>query len=104
MSAETIARALGEASRSGGWWRCRCPVHQSSGPTLALRDGPRGLIAHCHAGCSRDDVLAELRRLGLLDGDGQPGRPDPAEIERRRAAEERDRQRAHRRCARFLAA
>ena len=67
-AAEQIARALGAACKSGGWWRCRCPVHQSDGATLALRDGPRGLIAHCHAGCSRDDVLAELRRLGLLSG------------------------------------
>ena len=35
--AETIAIALGGACRSGAWWRCRCPVHQSSGATLALQ-------------------------------------------------------------------
>src|SRR4051794_11016727 len=95
MPAAEIAVALGGACRSGAWHRCRCPVHQSGGATLALRDGPRGLIAHCHADCSRDDVLAELRRLGLLDGKGEVTgcAPDPAEIERHRAAEERDRQR-----------
>ncbi len=95
MTAAHIAAALDGGYRNGGWHRCRCPVHQSNGPTLALRDGPRGLIVHCHAGCSRDDVLAELRRLGLLDSDagGPVAAPDAAEIERRRAAEERNRQR-----------
>ena len=91
MNTETIARRLGAAQACGGWWRCRCPVHQSSGPTLALREGSRGLIAHCHAGCSRKDVLAELRRLGLLDGAGSAGPPDPAELQREREAERRQR-------------
>jgi hypothetical protein len=34
--------------------------------TLALRDGDRGLIAFCHAGCSRPEIMAELRHLRLL--------------------------------------
>ena len=33
MSAETIAAALGGSYRSGAWWRCRCPVHNSRGAT-----------------------------------------------------------------------
>ena len=38
-------------------------------------------------------MLAELRRLGLLQDDGGgTAAPDPAEIERQRAAEERNRQ------------
>src|SRR5262249_2358980 len=39
-----------------------------SGPTLALRDGKCGLVVHCHAGCARADIYAELRRCGLLPG------------------------------------
>src|SRR3954454_22120981 len=91
MIAAAIAAATGGGDRSGDWYRCRCPVHQSSSATLALRDSPRGLIVHCHAGCSRGDVLAELRRLGLLDGNGPARPPDPAELKRQRAAEERRR-------------
>jgi hypothetical protein len=68
MTSAEIAAALGGEHRSGAWWRCRCPVHASRGSTLALRDGDRGLIAVCHAGCSRADILAELRRRGLLAG------------------------------------
>jgi putative DNA primase/helicase len=66
MRAADIAAALGGACRSGGWYRCRCPVHRSAGPTLALRDGDHGLVAVCHAGCARDDILAALRDRGLV--------------------------------------
>jgi len=66
MTAPEIARILGGACRSGLWWRCRCPVHGSRGPTLALRDGERGVIPYCHAGCSQADILTELQRRGLL--------------------------------------
>jgi putative DNA primase/helicase len=95
MSAAKVAARLGGAHRSGAWWRCRCPVHGSRGATLALRDGNRRLIVKCHAGCCREDILAALRRLELIrevpDGCAKP--PDSAGLERRRAAEERDRQR-----------
>src|SRR4051794_32659403 len=86
MRAAEIAAALGGAHRSGEWHRCICPVHQSSGPTLAMRDGPRGFIAHCHAGCARDDILAELSRLGLLDSNGLADPADPAMLEHHREA------------------
>ena len=56
--AEKIAVSLGSARRSGAWWRCRCPVHDSRGPTLALRDGERGLLVKCFAGCEARDVFA----------------------------------------------
>jgi putative DNA primase/helicase len=93
--AAAIAEALGSAQRSGKWWRCICPVHNSHSASLALCDGPRGLILHCHAGCPRDDVLAQLRRLDLVDADTGDStiRSDPAELERQREAEARDRQR-----------
>jgi len=67
MSAAEIAHALGDARREGRGWRCRCPLHQ--GRSLTLRDGDGGrLLAWCFGGCDRLDVLAELRRRGLLDG------------------------------------
>jgi putative DNA primase/helicase len=65
VTAAEIAAALGGTHRCGGWWRCRCPVHASHGPTLALRDGEHGLIVKCWAGCDSRDVLAMLRRRGL---------------------------------------
>src|SRR5215204_5047723 len=94
MRAETVANRLGEAYLSaGGWWRARCPAHGSAGPTLALRaTSSQGLLVFCHAGCRHDDIIEELERLGLLDGDGEHVGADPAEIERQRADDERRRQ------------
>jgi hypothetical protein len=67
MSAADIAVALGDARREGRGWRCRCPLHQ--GRSLTVRDGDGGcVLVTCWGGCDRLDVLAELRRRGLLDG------------------------------------
>src|SRR5262245_54034219 len=67
MNAADIAVALGDARREGRDWRCRCPLHQ--GRSLTLRDGDGGsVLVTCWGGCDRLDVLAELRRRGLLDG------------------------------------
>ncbi len=99
-AAERIAKVLSGAYRSGRWWRSRCPVHGSRGGTLALRDGDRGLVVHCHAGCDRREILAELRRRGLLGGRAAPGpeaRRDQSDARRavgdRRDVDEADRRR-----------
>ena len=66
MSAAEIAHALGEARKEGRAWRCCCPLH--GGRSLTLRDGDGGrVLATCWAGCNRLEVLAELRRSGLLN-------------------------------------
>jgi hypothetical protein len=78
MTAAEIAAVLGGARRSGRWWACRCPAHDDRAPSLSLRDGERGLIVRCWAGCDPRDVLAELRRLGLIGGRGSiDTRPEP---------------------------
>ena len=65
MSAADIALALGDARREGHSWRCRCPVH--GGRSLVLRDGYADrLLVKCWSGCITGEVLAELRRLGLV--------------------------------------
>jgi putative DNA primase/helicase len=74
-SAQGIAVALGLLRRSGRWWRCVCPIHGSRtgrSLSLALRDGERGLIVKCFAGCGPRDILAELHCRGLL-GDAPRG-------------------------------
>jgi hypothetical protein len=75
MTAAEIAAALGGARREGANWRCRCPLH--GGHSLALRDGRCGLLVKCWAGCNTRDVLAELRRMGLLSGRSDSARPAP---------------------------
>jgi hypothetical protein len=80
MTAPEIAAVLGGRRRGGdGWWSCCCPTHDDRAPSLSLRDGDRGLIVHCHAGCEPRDVLAELRRRGLVTGRVEH-RPSPAPL------------------------
>jgi putative DNA primase/helicase len=93
VSAAEIAAGLGAARRAGHWWSCRCPAHDDRSPSLSLRDGNRGLIVHCWAGCNPGDVRAALHRLGLLDDEPAGARSNPVEIARRHEVEMRDRQR-----------
>jgi len=64
----------------GGTWSgyvamCRCPAHNDGSPSLSIRQGDRGILVTCFAGCAREDVLRELRRV-------RPGKhypsPDPS--------------------------
>ena len=68
MNAAEIAVALGGARRNGRGWLCSWPVHPDRTPSLSIDDGDRvPIVVKCFAGCDSREVLAELRRLGLLD-------------------------------------
>jgi hypothetical protein len=101
MNARDIALALGggRAQRlPDGSYLVPCPVpghgrgRGDHNPSLRLSDGESRLLVRCFTGCDPRDVLAELRRRGLLDGG--PARaptarkPSPADPD-----EERDRAR-----------
>ena len=54
----------------GGQWSgyralCRCPAHADRSPSLSIRQGDRGVLVHCFAGCNPVDVLRALRRVSL---------------------------------------
>lgn len=62
-----IVAALG-ARRAGGdgKWIARCPVHDDRTPSLSISEGANGVaLVHCHAGCTQEAVLEELKRRGL---------------------------------------
>jgi len=64
----------------GGTWSgytamCRCPAHADKDPSLSIRQGDRGILVTCFAGCTREDVLLELRRVRPRQHYAQP---DPA--------------------------
>jgi putative DNA primase/helicase len=64
-----------------------CPAHDDTSPSLSLRDGDRGLMVHCFAGCAPADVYRAIWRRNhhLLEPNNTA--PDPAtnssEYERR---------------------
>jgi putative DNA primase/helicase len=68
--AEAVFRPLGGV-RAGAGYLCRCPVASHGRgqgdrhPSLSVTDGQHGLMVHCFAGCSKDDVKAALARLDL---------------------------------------
>jgi len=77
-------RAL--VARLGGKWSgntamCRCPSHADRTPSLAIRQGDRGILVTCHAGCDATDVLRALRRIADLPSVG------PAEVAGRQAGQ-----------------
>lgn len=54
----------------GGTWHrnvatCRCPAHTDKTPSLSLRQGDRGILVTCFAGCDPADILRELDRIPL---------------------------------------
>jgi hypothetical protein len=72
VSAGRIAHVLRGAPIAGGGFICRCPVpthgagRGDRNASLSVKDGHSRLLVTCFAGCDRRDVLAELRRRGLL--------------------------------------
>ncbi len=75
MTAAAIARALGfrqstDKKPPGSNFLVRCVCHDDKSPSLSIADGKDGrLLVHCFANCEPLDILAELRRRGLLDDD-----------------------------------
>jgi hypothetical protein len=69
MTARAITKALG-GMWSGSYGLVRCPAHDDRKPSLKVSDDPDkrdGIDLHCFAGCSWQDVKAELARQGLID-------------------------------------
>ena len=46
----------------GGYGTARCPAHDDRTPSLSIRDGDRGIIMKCFAGCTYRDIVDTLRR------------------------------------------
>ena len=90
MNAREICDALG-GRWHGSYGLAFCPAHENTNtPALSVTDGSDDrLLVYCHAGCDGTDVLAALRARGLLAGHSD-WKPDPREIERRKADEDAD--------------
>ena len=73
---ERAARAAGAVVR-GAELRLPCPVHDSSPETLAIRQGDRAPLWHCHAGCDPVDVRDGLLAAGILVRGAESPRPVP---------------------------
>jgi hypothetical protein len=88
MTAEDLLPHLEAVRRGSRGYRARCPAHDDKTPSLSIREGKRGLLIHCFAGCSLDEVTAALSiRVADLFFDGHTSRghrltPQPVKIDR----------------------
>lgn len=75
MTATEFAQLIQRARcRSGSpWWDGRCPAHNDHRSSLSWRDGDRGLIVECHAGCEFGSIADALGRSprDFFHGNGQ---------------------------------
>jgi hypothetical protein len=60
--AALISKRTGRVAtaQSNGEWRVECPGHADSTPSLFFKDGRRGLLIHCFAGCSPEHICDQL--------------------------------------------
>lgn len=80
--AESVARALGGATKSGDNWSCRCPAHDDKRASLSITESRDGkLLVHCHAGCEQASVVAELKARGLWHANKTVPPPDPTPVQ-----------------------
>lgn len=77
MNAAEVAERIGRGKqrRAGSGWSLPCPAHADSSPSLTVSDGREGgVVLHCHAGCSFDDVLSaagiDPKELGPQKNEG----------------------------------
>ncbi|NOS79104.1 MAG: hypothetical protein HOP35_14280 [Nitrospira sp.] len=76
--------------RGDGRYSARCPAHQDQDPSLSVRDGEKGVLLHCWAGC---DLSAIANKLGIEIKDlFHNSQPDPRQ--RREAIQRRAKERA----------
>ena len=61
MIAEDFAQHLNKARplASGEWTAC-CPAHEDTHPSLSFKDGEKGLVLTCHAGCEPAAIVAAV--------------------------------------------
>jgi putative DNA primase/helicase len=84
MNAEDLVQRFEGVKRNGRGWIARCPAHDDRRASLSVSEGDDGrVLAHCHAGCSTEAILATL---GLAVRDLFPERAANARARRREAA------------------
>ncbi len=60
LTIEEFASRLKGVRKGGRDWSALCPAHDDHNPSLTFRADGRGIRFHCHAGCTRKEVLAAM--------------------------------------------
>ncbi|MFG0304815.1 MAG: hypothetical protein ACF8Q5_01235, partial [Phycisphaerales bacterium JB040] len=60
MTIEAVLARLEGVRRSGSSWEAKCPAHEDGKPSLSVSEGDKGVVLHCHAGCTQEAVVGAL--------------------------------------------
>ena len=60
MYAEELLQRLDSVKKTGRGYTARCPAHSDKTPSLSVREGERGLLVRCWAGCTLKEVTGAL--------------------------------------------
>jgi hypothetical protein len=82
MTIDDLLSRLEGVRRTGRGWKAQCPAHSDNDPSLSVREGDKGILLKCWAGCSYAEVLAaigEEPEAGFYDeGERKEGNPQKA--------------------------
>ena len=60
MTVDDLLPRLDAVCRSSRGYVARCPAHADKSPSLAIKEGERGLLIKCWAGCTLDQITAAI--------------------------------------------
>jgi len=60
MRAEDILTRLEGVRSTPNGWMALCPAHDDRNSSLSVSEGHKGIVLHCHAGCSFHEIVAAL--------------------------------------------
>jgi len=92
MTAADFLQRLQGVRQTARGWSALCPAHPDKTPSLAIKEGERGVLLRCWAGCTVEEICAAL---GLEVKDlfsdsplprGQRPAPKPPKVDRRAMA------------------
>ena len=60
MSVEEFFNRLEAVKRFGPGWTAKCPAHDDRTPSLSVREGERGILVKCWAGCLLEAICGAI--------------------------------------------
>jgi len=73
METSLILERFQAVKKTASGWQARCPAHDDKTPSLSISQGDKGIVLHCHAGCTPESVCASLglKLSDLFKANGQ---------------------------------
>jgi len=57
---KNVLERLSGVSVNGDPWKALCPAHSDKRPSLSIKNGTKGILIKCWAGCALEDIVAAI--------------------------------------------